>query len=150
MNQELANRISPQEPSEPLEQIFWRIDKINRLRSCHWSPHYLESYVRQLADGVEEQYINWLKAEGVKRDEGDFAQYLYLVLPWLSFRLLNSPGTKEVNIFKVSSGQKKRFIDIMIEELHELPDDPLLRAMMRESLNMLLSFLDSLRYRREQ
>lgn len=150
MNQELANRNPQQEPSEPLEQIFWRIDRINFLRSCHWPPEYLESYVRQLADGVEEQYIDWLKVQGIKKCEGDFAQYLYLLLPYLSFRLLNAPASKEVNIFKVSSGQKKQFIDIMVEELHELPDDPILRAMMKESLKTLLLFLESLRLRREQ
>jgi len=149
MDEQLAHRISNHEPSEPLEKIFWGIREIHRLRSCHWSPRSLEPKVRELADGVEAQYIDWLRAQGVQGGDGELSQYLYLVLPYLSFRLLNAPASKEVDIFKVSASQKTRFIDLMVEELHELPDNPFLRAMMKESLKTLLVFLDNLRCRRE-
>lgn len=149
MDEQLANRISNHQPSEPLEKIFWGISEIHRLRTCHWSPRSLEPKVRELADVVEAQYIDWLRAQGVQGGDSQLSQYLYLVLPYLSFRLLNAPPSKEVNLFKVSASQKNRFIDLMVEELHELPDDPLLRAMLKASLKTLLTFLQSLRCRRE-
>jgi len=149
MDEQLANRISSHEPSEPLEKIFWGISEIHRLRTGHWSPRSLEPKVRELADVVEAQYIDWLRAQGVQGGDGELSQYLYLVLPYLSFRLLNGPASKEIDLCKVSASQKNRFIDLMVEELHELPDNPFLRAMMKESLKTLLVFLENLRCRRE-
>jgi hypothetical protein len=150
MNEELTGRVSSEKPVDEFEQIFWHFDRINLRRSCYASPEFLEPYVREVAGLVEQLYAEWLQARGLKKDDHGFSEYLFLVLPYISFRILNSRGSKPVSIFKVNSDQKKRFIDCMVEELHELPDTPIVRAMMKETLNMLLEFLESLRCRREQ
>ena len=99
---------------------------------------------------MERLYSDWLIASGEHKPGEGLSEYLFFVMPYLSFRLLNSPPSKEVDIFKASPAQKKRFIDCMVEELHELPDNPMLRACMKESLKRLLLFLESLRIQREQ
>jgi hypothetical protein len=150
MNGETSERILTEKPHEAFEQVFWHIDTINIRRGYGYPPEFLEMYVREMAEPVEQLYTEWLRSRGIQQDGCGLSEYLYLVLPYISFRLLNARGTKPVNIFKVTSAQKKRFIDCMVEELHELPDSPLLRAMMMESLNTLLGFLENLRCRREQ
>jgi hypothetical protein len=150
MNEDRLDRALNSKPSDSFELIFWYIDKINSLRAHFWPPHYLEPYVREMAVPVEQLYTEWLMSKGFQKNDQDLSQYLYLVLPYISFRILNARGTKPVSIFKATANQKKRLIDCMIEELHELPDTPLLRAMMRESLKTLLEFLESLRCQREQ
>lgn len=150
MNQELLKRIPNEEPSDPYERIFWHLDKINLRRSCYWNPQHLEYGVRELGGLIEDLYLDWLRARGVKTREDEAAEYSYLVLPYISFRLLNSPASREVNIFRSSSEQKKRFLNHMMQEHHELPDNPFFRALMAESLKTFLMFLESVRLRREQ
>jgi hypothetical protein len=150
MNQELANRIARDKPEDAYEQIFWYVDRINLQRSCHWPADYLEPCVRELADVIEGLYAEWLRARGISKTDQDQSEYLYMVLPYVSFRFLNSQASKEVAIFKASSDQKRRFIKCMAEELHELSDGPLLRAVIAQSLKTLLSFLESVQLRRLQ
>jgi hypothetical protein len=149
MNQDLAERISNQKPSERFEQIFWHLDRINVYRSYRWSPQFLEPSVRELAGLIEEFYVDWLRAKGMQQPNDDLSEYLYLVTPYISFRLFNSSASRPVNIFKLSSVQKKQFTDCMVEDLYELPSSPLVRALVKESLKTLLEFLESLRSRRE-
>lgn len=150
MKEQLTGRILSEKPLDQFERIFWLLDRINLNRRSYAPPEFLESYVREIADLVEQLYTEWLHARGVKQDNQGLSEYLFLVLPYISFRILNARGSKPVSIFKVNSDQKKRFVDCMIEDLHELPDSPIVRAMMKETLNMLLEFLESLRCRREQ
>ena len=150
INNDITEPMLSKKPEDRFEQVFWYIDQINVRRGHYWSPQSLESYVRGLGEPVEQLYTEWLRAQGLRQEDGEPAEYLYLVLPYISFRFLNARGIKPVDLFKVTSAQKKKFIDCMVEELSELPDSPLLRAMMMESLNTLLGFLQSLRCRREQ
>jgi|GEM_PF-2236767 len=150
MNNETTEPVSSKKPEDTFEQVFWYIEQINVRRGHYWSPQALESYVRGLGESVEQLYTEWLRAQGLQQDDGEPAEYLYLVLPYISFRFLNARGIKPVDLFKVTSAQKKKFIGCMVEQFHEVPDSPLLRAMMMESLNTLIGFLESLRCRREQ
>jgi hypothetical protein len=150
MTDYLTKLIDNEGPRDRFERVFWHLDKINSQRSDDWPLEYLELSVRELSDLLEELYTEWLKASGAHKAEKDLSQYLFFVMPYVSFRLLNSPPSKAVDIFKASSTQKKRFLDCMAEELHELPDNPLVRALMKESLKTLLTFLEGLKLRREQ
>jgi hypothetical protein len=150
MNNETTEPNWSSKPQDAFEQVFWHLDKINMLRGDYYTPEALEPYVRWLGEVVERLYTEWLRAHGLQQEDGEPAEYLYLVLPYISFRLLNARGIKPVDLFKVTSTKKKKFIDCMVEELHELPDSPLLRVMMMESLNTLLRFLEGLRCRRDQ
>lgn len=149
MNIERIEPILSKKPDDRFEQVFWYINQINVRRGHYWSPQSLESYVRGLGESVEQLYTEWLGSQGRQQEDGEPAEYLYLVLPYISFRFLNARGIKPVDLFKVTSAQKKKFIDRMVVELSELPDSPLLRAMMMTSLNTLLGFLEGLRWRRE-
>jgi hypothetical protein len=150
MTDYLTKLIENEGPTDRFERVFWHLDKINSQRRCCWPPAYIELRVRELADLLEELYTEWLQVSGVQQTEEDLSQYLYFVMPYTSFRLLNSPASKDVEIFKASSAQKKRFLDCIAEELHELPDNALVRALMKESLKTLLTFLEGLKLRREQ
>jgi hypothetical protein len=131
------------------KKVFWYLDKINQRRSCHWSAESLEWDVREFAALVEELYGEWLRATGLQKGN-DGSEWQYLVLPYISFRLLNGSRAKEVDIFTISSAQRKRFLQVLAEDLHELPDNPLVHAMMKESLRTLHVFLQSLKLRRQQ
>jgi hypothetical protein len=139
-----------QKPSDPFEQILWHLEQINQKRSYRWPPEQLEPQVRELASLIESLYHNWLKINNHKNSTQEHSEYLYFVLPYVSFRLLNYPSSKTINIFEASSSQKKQFLALMTDELHELPDSNLVRALLKESLNTLLTFLKSLKHRCEQ
>jgi hypothetical protein len=150
MNQEILNRYPAEKPIDPHELVFWYLDSINLHRRRYWRPEMLEPNVRELGDHLEDLYTDWLRAEGIKATGDDLIPYLYLVLPYISFRLLNSKPSIEVSIFDVSSAQKTRFIDYMITQHEEFADNTFLRKMLEESLKKFLTFLKAIRRRREQ
>jgi len=139
-----------EKPSDPFEQVLWHLEQIKRKRSYRWPPEQLEPQVRELASLIEGIYQNWLKINNHKKSTQEHSEYLYFVLPYVSFRLLNYPSSKKINLFEASASQKKQFLDLMTKELHELPDSNLVRALLKESLNTLLIFLKSMKHRCEQ
>lgn len=150
MNNETTEPRWSSKPQDTFEQVFWSLGKIDLFRGYYYTPEALEPYVRGLGEVVERLYTEWLRAKGLQQEDGEPAEYRYRVLPYISFRLRNARGIKPADLFKVTSAQKKDFIDCMVEELRELPDSPLLRVMMMESLKSLLRFLEDLRCRRGQ
>lgn len=147
MNRAIKERIAQERPTDEVECLYWLIDSINLRRSCYWEPRHYEDRVRELGDLVTELFKKWLRAQGMIKD---IAGYEYLVLPYISFRFFSAPPSKEVDIFTATSSQKNRLISHIVEDMKEIPDSRMFRAMMRESLNVFLSFLASIRRSRVQ
>jgi hypothetical protein len=147
---DLRQRVDLGEPETDLEKVFWLVDKINYRRSLLWSPHMFEADVRRLGDLVEDLYANWLRERGVASDPSDVGAYLFIVLPYISYRFFNSVRLREVNLWESTHSQRKKIVQCLLDELIELPKVPLARAMVRESVNTFLSFLRVMGARRMQ
>jgi hypothetical protein len=59
----------------------------------------------------------------------------------VSFRFLNARGRKEVDIWKVNASQIKRLVDGLLEDVPELPDNPIVRGMVKETAVIFLEFM---------
>jgi hypothetical protein len=59
----------------------------------------------------------------------------------VSFRFLTARGRKEVDIWRANAGQIKRLVDGLLEEVLELPDNPIVRAMVKETVVIFLKFM---------
>lgn len=139
--------LSPDKPRDPHDRFFWLLDTINSHRHYGWESEFYESYIRELGAVAEELYTDWLKMQGFRKEA---ECYDYLVLPYISFRFLTAQKRKQVDIFRVSAAQRKRFIELVVEDMQPVPDVRFFRAMVGESLKMLLSFLGTLQRRGEQ
>lgn len=126
------------EPTDPQEKLFWYADQINVKRFLGWDDRSYEPAVRKLAELLEEHYAEWLRRRGIK---DDLSNYLLDVLPYVSFRFFNAPARREVDIWEANPSQRKRFIDCLVNDVIGLPDDPMARAVTRESVKLLLMFL---------
>jgi hypothetical protein len=125
-------------PTEPKEKVFWLIDQINNYRSIYGSQCIYDSLLIELGKTIEGQYTDWLRQ---KKLTDELTNYQVVVLPYVSFRFLTARGRKEVDIWKASAGQIKRLIDGLLEEVLELPDNPIVRAMVKETVVIFLKFM---------
>ena len=138
---DLRQRVDLGEPETDLEKAFWLVDKINYRRSLMWSPNMYEADIRRLSELAEELFADWLKERGVISSKSDVDPYLFVVLPYISFRFLNAPKMREVNLWESTNSQRKRIVQYLLDDLIELPKVPMATAMVRESVNTFLSFL---------
>lgn len=134
----LQERTKGEIPTEPQLAFFWWIDKINLQRSCGWTRNYIESNVRKLSTIAETLYSQWLNKKGL---DGSCATYLYMVLPFISFRFFNSPGLKEVVLSKVTDRSVARLIEAMVDQDKEDKQPEFQEAILRQSAKRFKEFL---------
>lgn len=143
----IREALSPDKPHDLHDRFFWLLDRINSHRRYAWEPEFYEDDIRELGMVAGELYTDWLKTQGLRQEA---ECYDYLVLPYISFRFLSAPKRKEVDLFTVSPAQRKRFIELVVDDMQPVPDVRFFRAMVGESFKMLFSFLSTLQRRREQ
>ena len=146
-NSDLEGRAMLEKPVDAREKAFWIADRINYYRGVYGTQCLYDSLLRELAETLEEFYTDWLRQRDIKED---LASYQIIVLPYVSFRFLAARGRKEVDIWRSNAGQIHRLVDGMLEEVLQIPDDPIVRAMVKESVLIFLKFMKEFREVRMQ
>ena len=135
-------------PETTEEKFFNAIDKLIYDRSLGWRPEFLENDAVKIGDLGRELFVEWLKREG--SDEDGFDSASYVVLPYLSYRLLN-PGVRAgLRLDRCTPKRMDELIDLLAEEIRVNPKDKIYRAVTKSSIEMFLQCLSELYLRREQ
>jgi hypothetical protein len=137
----------PSEPTDPEELFFWQLDLISRNRQLGWPPEHLEHDVRRLAETAEELFAAWLRPQ-LPREEAE--NVVMVVLPFLSYRLMNYRRLRPGRLVPFPSAQRKKFLDVFAEQMDELSNSRALRVWMEDHVKLFCAFLESLYHKREQ
>ena len=130
------------------ERFFYQVEKLINYRKLGWPPEFQKDDAFKIADLAQELFVEWLRRESSEEDGFDSAAYI--VLPYISYRLLN-PGIRVgMRLDRCSPKKMEELIDLLGEELGVNPKDKIYRAVTRSSIDLFLQCLGELYLRREQ
>ena len=137
-NSDLKDKTMLDKPVDARDKAFWLVDRINYYRGIYGTECFYDSLLKELGETLEGFYTDWLRQQGIL---DDLTPFQVVVLPYVSFRFLSARGRKEVDIWKSNAGQIARLVDGMLEQVLQLPDNPIVRAMVKESVVIFLKFM---------